>query len=565
MKIKALHIQNFRCHKNLNLELQDYHSLVGENGTGKTAILEAINLTCSPYYLQSRINEQDFNYEDAGDISITVTFDKYFVIKIPDGFASQNLPCQSVQVTIKRRMQASPGRALSEPFVAEALCIPVKFAKRSDLSADKIPEGLSLTDLPESVGIVKESGQAGIQIIRKSGKEKKVRSNLLTLNNNELVGFPNVFYFDGKREKETKVGFNSLFSKLIKELNWRFRKSLDASTVAPIWENYYATVVKGVDQRLNKELVGPVFKRMFEVMGSKVENLEVSILNLEEPFTKSFMSTRKGLNQVDLGGLGSGVSILFTYFFLEHLSRLAKGAVIFLIDEPELHLHPQLQQYLARHFKQTKSQTILSTHAPLFIDLGRWRSISRFDYASSITPKPGKLDTKLGAHTIREHLDDIPKWKQHETVFMDSDPEMFFARRVLLVEGPAEKYGLPRLARVLNQTFVDTTIISCNGKSKIIYYATICHAFEIPAFIVYDLDGKNVNDDENRKVGEAIAGLKKYMLPTSFESLLDIGNNAKHKASKVLEKIDGIDCAERIPDEIKNAIKEIASWSKEKR
>jgi len=565
MKIQTLHIQNFRGHKKLNFELHDYHSLVGENGTGKTAILEAINLACSPYYLQSRINEQDFHYEDEGNISITVTFDKYFVIKVPDGFVSQSLPCRSVQVTIKRRIQASPGRALSEPFVAEASCIPVEFVNPNDLVAELLPEGLSLTDLPKSVKIVEEGEQSGILITRKNDNEKKVRSNLLTLNNNELVGFPNVFYFDGQRQKESKVGFNSLFSKLTKELNWRFRKSLDASTVTPIWEDYYSTVVKGVDKRLNKELVGPVFKRMFKVIGSKVDNLEISILNLEEPFTKSFMSTRNGLNQIDLGGLGSGVSMLFTYFLLEHLSQLAKGTVIFLIDEPELHLHPQLQQYPARHLKQTESQTIISTHSPLFIDLGKWRSISRFDYAFSVTPRREKLDVKLGPQTIREHLDDIPKWKQHETVFMDSDPEMLFARRVLLVEGPAEKYGLPRLARVLNQSFVDTTIISSNGKNKIIHYATICHAFEIPTFVFYDLDGKSCNDEENKKVSEAIGGLKNYVLPTSFESLLGIGKNAEHKASKVLEKIDSIDCAEKVPEEIKDAINQIANWSKEEK
>jgi predicted ATP-dependent endonuclease of OLD family len=43
MKIARVKIENLRGHKNTELEFGDHHVLVGENGSGKTAVLEAIN------------------------------------------------------------------------------------------------------------------------------------------------------------------------------------------------------------------------------------------------------------------------------------------------------------------------------------------------------------------------------------------------------------------------------------------------------------------------------------------------------------------------------------------
>ena len=47
MKISRIKIENFRGHKSTELELADHHVLVGENGSGKTAALEAINYATS--------------------------------------------------------------------------------------------------------------------------------------------------------------------------------------------------------------------------------------------------------------------------------------------------------------------------------------------------------------------------------------------------------------------------------------------------------------------------------------------------------------------------------------
>src|SRR5699024_6019397 len=101
-----------------------------------------------------------------------------------------------------------------------------------------------------------------------------------------------------------------------------------------------------------------------------------------------------------------------------------------------------------------------------------------------------------------------------------SDPDMLFARRLLLVEGPVDKYGLPRLAAVLGKSLAHVTIISCNGKGKIPYYALLARAYGLDWYTVFDLDNKPTTDHENRAVLESTPEDRLIWFDTSFESLL---------------------------------------------
>ncbi len=54
--------------------------------------------------------------------------------------------------------------------------------------------------------------------------------------------------------------------------------------------------------------------------------------------------------------------------FLETLARISKSEICIIIDEPELHLHPTLQDKIAHHLEHISkySQVFASTHSPFF-------------------------------------------------------------------------------------------------------------------------------------------------------------------------------------------------------
>lgn len=554
MRINHVRIENFRSHKLTDIDLVDHHVLVGENGSGKTAVLEAINYATSPYFLSSRLDEQDFHSADSGDIKISVSFDAPFVVKIPDGYTSQCVLSKSITLSVKRREKAAPRRAFSDPFVVSHLCEPLPYEDKGGLGTT-LPEGISIENLPESVSVTDQ----GVAVTRKSGSQMNARRDSISLSQ-ENVGLPSVFYFDKNRDRETRTGFNSLLTKVVKDLNWRYRAGWSQEAALKAWGPYYEGVISVIEGKKKRDVLKPLRDELSRMTGEDFSSLELSLVGLEQPFAKAFLSLRDGSNQIELDGLGSGIAILAALLFLDQVSERSKGDLILLIDEPELHLHPQLQHALGQRIVGSNAQTIISTHSPHFVDISRWRGISRLTRHSSF-PKRDRLELAVGPKTVEGHLDDIAAYRIDKTTFSSVDSELFFARRALLVEGPAEKYGLPRLASLHGFGLDQVTVVSCNGKGKIPHYAAICHAYEIPTMILFDLDDKLLTDPDNAKVTQAAAGGKLFHFETSFEAALGISAELPHKASRALEQIDALSGLSDVPDEICAAIAAIKDWA----
>src|SRR5690349_20970333 len=68
MQITRLHIENFRCIKNLELELGETNVFVGPNNVGKTAILDALRIVLTRRWGQrgSGFTENDIHRPDHG-------------------------------------------------------------------------------------------------------------------------------------------------------------------------------------------------------------------------------------------------------------------------------------------------------------------------------------------------------------------------------------------------------------------------------------------------------------------------------------------------------------------
>ena len=555
MRLLRAHIANFRGLEDVRVTFDRYHTLVGENGTGKTAILEAIRLATSTPLSQYRLCEQDFHNADLGHIRIEVDFDRYFVVKVEDGYASHALPCDGVELTVKRRSSASRGRALSEPYVVSQVCRPVLYDSPSALDATRLPRGLALDALSPAVA----RSDDVLAITRKNGTTRDLRAGSVSLSQ-DLVGYPNVFYFDRRREKETQQGFNTLFSKIVRELNWRYRKKLAQAATLKAWEDYYELTVGVVADPKKKRILEPVRRRLSSLLGVDYDTLEVSLLNLEQPFDSAFLALREGLNQVAIDGLGSGITAVFAYCLLEHISTLSREDLVFLIDEPELHLHPQIQQVLHREFIASPHQVVVTTHSPYFVDVGSWKSITRLDRWYTTYPEASTLDETLEGASIRSHLDHIGHWYADRTVFNAADPAILFARCVILVEGPVEQYGLPLLARLLEQDFGRATVVSCGGKTKIPHYVLLCRAFGVPHFVLFDLDGDRRDEAANARVLLYQDNAPGVAFSTSFEELLGIPANTRHKASSTLLHIDTMRATD-VPVEIATAIDTCSKWT----
>jgi len=549
MKINKVKLNNYRCFKSLDLDFEHCHAIVGENGAGKTAVLEAINIATSSG--QPFLNEQDFNNADLGNLSIEVEFDEPFLVRMPDGYTTRDIPCKGMLLKAHRREKAAAGKALSDPFVVEKHAVPIEYAEGG---APPIDVG----DTPVHIPLYLIKTAEGYESPRQSSTSKfSFSANRITLQN-DTINYPNIFYFDRDREEQAKVGYSSVLQRVVKDLNWRFRKAWDKTDILSKWDAFYDAVISTVENPKTARIIQPIKEKLKRIAGVDFADLELGLLEIEQPFSRAFFSRRESTNQVEQRRFGSGISILLAYFLLDTVSNLSKEEIIFLIDEPELHLHPQLQQSLFKEFRGSAHQTIYTTQSDCLISIAEWRSISRFQPDFNVYPLESDLTQQLEGKNLAEHLDEIKKWHQQRSVFFREDNQIFFSRKCLLVEGPAEVYGIPVLAQKLGSVLEDVTIISANGKSKLPYYQLLCRSFGIPYFTLFDLDGSQPGEGDNKRPKEWADSGAILMFTTSFEELFGVGD--RNKTSNLLTLIDGT-APENIPSEIKAAITAIETWS----
>lgn len=342
--IKKLSITNYKCFvkQDVDLKVPDGKSagsglniLIGENATGKTSILEAINyLAQSKYSIENALVIGDFHEKDNKIVIKSETGD--FRCKMP--YAGNYFISNGIELTAKCRERKSPGRFLSAPFQADSFFV------------NKTTNYLNSKDA--------DSGNA-IQPVHKMFDNGNIE-------NDEF----NIFLFDKNRSRQITTGtYKTTFQRICEDLNWKFAKEIDAAKLATIVNSldgdYFKQVLdiaqKGTGTKLAKEL--SVFFGT-----NKFDNLKIDLLDCLHPFSSAFFALRDDaeLKQIKSKALGSGIEMILTLLLLRAIAGQSKGTIIYLIDEPELHLHPKAQfKLIELLLEESKTkQVIISTHSP---------------------------------------------------------------------------------------------------------------------------------------------------------------------------------------------------------
>jgi len=345
MFIKRLYIKNLRCFKDRTLENigvpngkkgSGLNILIGENGNGKTTILEAINfLTLNNYSVENKLSINDFNdYKD--EIKIIAEIDDFNCKSSIDFYSTYHFISNGIEFSAKSRTRKERKKLLSSPFETHSYFnIKSKYIDGNE----NIKGDVDSRDRP--------------------------------FNNNRIDGEGlNIFYFDKNRNHQITTGnYKTTFEKILDDLNWNFLKNLtnekERAIVANITGEYFKTIEKITDKSAGVKTASDL-KDFFDNEG--YENLKIDLINLLAPFKNAFFTIRKDdeLKQISIKDLGSGVEIILTLLLLKNIAGASKGKIVYLIDEPELHLHPKAQEKLLELLLEESKdkQVFISTHSP---------------------------------------------------------------------------------------------------------------------------------------------------------------------------------------------------------
>lgn len=191
---------------------------------------------------------------------------------------------------------------------------------------------------------------------------------------------------------------------------------------------------------------------------------------------------------------GRGLGYNNALFMATELVLLRDGdeLALLLIEEPEAHLHPQLQERVQELLEQSATasgegkrpvQVVMTTHSPSLVAGADIASMTLVHKAQLFSLAHGKSKLKKSDYDFLRRFIDATK------------SNLFFARGVAIVEGPSEALLLPALAEACGMSFSHYGISVVNvGGVGLYHYARILQRADektvipIPAVCITDRD-----------------------------------------------------------------------------
>jgi predicted ATP-dependent endonuclease of OLD family len=526
MKINKVEISNFRSVQHTILDPGMLCALVGENNSGKSNVLQAINLVLGESWPSVRqITDDDVYNKDVGrDIEIKIWFDQGF--QYPDATG---------------RVHDVKGFLLRYSHYKRKAGIHVKGDPKLDF--------LCIDDVGNEIKVIKK--------LPKPGSGQKPFPDSLYVTSEFRDAFPVVFIGVNRDLKYHLSGSQwTLFGKLLKEIEQDFLSD-DARKDA------YALKMAEISGLLRT----PLFKTLEDTVEQNVKKQtgfkEAGLSFKEPPVLAHYKSLELNIKESDAFSeapatqMGSGIQSAVVIALIQAYREMQKTGGILMIEEPEVYLHPHTRRFfyqLLHNLSEQGSQVFYTTHSVEFLDLSDYQSVAVVRKSPSVgTTVVQPVGMKVAQGTKKE--------LKLLTEFDARRNELFFAKKVLLVEGPSEKYSLPiafRLSGIdVNERGI--SIVDVESKEAFPFFIEILGAFQIPFVVLRDED-RNANNYNsyhcalNKKIDGMCSdlGMVAFSSDPDFEGVL--GTTGKDKIRQARDKMMSFSGAGQLPQILRDCI-----------
>lgn len=557
MRVKAIHVKNFRSILDETIDCDNLTVLVGRNGTGKSSFLRALDL----FYNQSAtVFAEDFYSEETSkDIEIAITFgdlgseEKSLFDPYLDG---NELTVTRVFNISAKKLGSYHGMRLRNPEFEEVRKAGGKteirnkyneirnIDKYSSLptvrSADQVEEELKKweDDNPDSCKRLRDDGQFfGFTGVGKGYLGRHTR----------FIHIPAV----RDASEDATEGKGSCITEI-----------MDLVVRRTLATRKDFVTLKDETQKKYHEIMDPTKLTELSVLQTHLsETLRyyapeanvsmewAKLVDIDFPLPKAEVKLHEDGYKSSVQRTGHGLQRAFIMTMLQHLVA-AKGSeakveeevvseseisqqgeqqlpsLVFAIEEPELYQHPSRQRHMAAILMKLaqgtipgvakRTQVIYSTHSPLFVGLDRFEQIRLLRKADDAIGKP--RITKAIKAELADVAEEIRAAGENQSSKYTADTlrprlqavmtpwvnEGFFADVAVLVEGEDDRAAILGVAKSMKHDFDSEgiSVIPCIGKNNLDRPLVIFRRLGIPVYVIWDGDhGKtDAREEDNRRL-----------------------------------------------------------------
>jgi len=541
MKLSKLRIENFRSFKDETIYFDDYTCLVGANGTGKSAVLTALNVffrnNASTATNVLTLSDEDFHHKRTGKpVKITLTFvdlsekakkdfKHYFRQDELTIFAKAVWDNENEGAEVRQYGARLVMKKFALFFEAENKKAKVDKLKeiynkiRIDFPSLPAPSTkLAMTDTLRSY---EENNPDDCELLDDSAQFYGwTKGTNLLKKHIQWVYIPAVKDASGEQEESSKTALGQLLERTIRT-RINFEEPID--DLRKQLEKGYKEIV-GKQQDALSNLQNSIENRLRN-WANPSANVSLNwhydpnkSLVINEPIARAAIGEDNFIGEI--ARLGHGMQRAFIISILQELAvgvQEESPKLILGFEEPELYQHPPQAQHMASLLEglaispEKKTQIILSTHSPYFISSKGFENIRAFrkeidnkcSVVYSTTYK--QVEERLANAMGESPSSPTSLMARIAQIMQPSQNELYFTRIAILVEG-IEDIAFISTHLQLSDKWSRFREFGCHfvigdGKTSLSRALAICKELDIPAFIIFDSDAhqKKENEIKNNK------------------------------------------------------------------